>query len=89
MRGYRSIGPLGVILALAGCGGGGEMVQAGGELPVSCVSRVGTGFCPPGSGRYYYDYELDRCKGTGASRCGGRTLFDTLDACVRYCGARP
>jgi Kunitz/Bovine pancreatic trypsin inhibitor domain len=79
-----------LILALAGCGGGGATVRGGAEeLPVSCVSRVGAGSCPPGSRAYYYDYQSDRCRGTGASGCGGRTVFDTLEDCVRFCGARP
>lgn len=88
MGGVRMLGPSALMLVLVGCGGGEEIVRDAGELPVSCVSKVGPGTCPPGSGRYYYDYESDRCRETAASRCGGRTLFDKLDECVRFCGAR-
>lgn len=89
MRACQVAGPLALALALAGCAGGGGEVREPKELPVSCVSRVGTGSCPPGAGRYYYDYETDRCRSTASARCGGRTLFDTLDACLSYCGAQP
>jgi hypothetical protein len=89
MRGRWIVGSLGLILALGGCGGGGEGVRDPGELPVSCVSTIGAGSCPPGSGKYYYDYRFDRCRSTSAGRCGGRTLFDTLDECNSFCGAEP
>jgi hypothetical protein len=89
MRGCRLAGFLGLVLLLAGCGGGTEVVRERDELPVSCVSRVGTGSCSRGSGKYYYDYQADRCRPTGSARCGGRTLFDSLEACVSFCGARP
>lgn len=89
MRGGRLAGSLGLALLLAGCGGGPEIVRESDELPVSCVSKVGTGSCPPGTGKYYYDYQTDRCRPTGSARCGGRTLFDTLEACVSFCGAQP
>jgi hypothetical protein len=89
MRGCRLIGSLCLALTLAGCGGGAEVVHDQDHLPVSCVSKVGTGTCPPGSGKYYYDYQSDRCRSTRSSRCGGRTLFDTLEECARFCGARP
>ena len=88
MRAWWLAGSSGLILMVAGCGGG-EVVHDRDELPVSCVSKVGAGTCPPGSGKYYYDYLDDRCKPTGSSPCGGRTLFDTLEACVTLCGARP
>lgn len=88
MGGSRLVGSSALVLTLAACGGGGEVVQEADALPVSCVTRVGAGSCPPGSGNYYYDYQSDRCRATGATRCGGRTLFDTLDECVRFCGAR-
>jgi hypothetical protein len=89
MRSSWLIGSLFLALTLAGCGGGAEVVHDGDQLPVSCVSKVGAGACAPGSGRYYYDYQSDRCRPTRSSRCGGRTLFDTLDECMRFCGARP
>ena len=89
MRGCWLFGFLGLALALAGCGGGDEAVIDRDELPVSCVSKVGVGICPPGSGKYYYDYRSDRCRSTRSSRCGGRRLFDTLEECVQYCGAQP
>ncbi len=89
MRGCWLAGSLGLVVLLAGCGGGAGVVRESDELPVSCVSRVGAGTCPPGSGKYYYDYQADRCRPTGSARCGGRTLFDTLDACVNFCGAQP
>lgn len=88
MRGCWLTGSLGLVLVLTGCGGGGENVPERDELPVSCVSRVGPGTCPPGSGKYYYDYRDDRCKATGSSHCGGQALFDTLESCVNFCGAR-
>lgn len=89
MRSCQVAGSLALALVLAGCAGRAEVVGEPHELPVTCVSRVGTGACPPGSGRYYYDYQTNRCRSTGAARCGGRTLFDTLEACLSYCGAQP
>lgn len=89
MRGFLLPGSLGLGLLLAGCGGGPEVVREPDDLPVSCVSSVGAGSCSPGSGKYYYDYRTDRCRPTGSARCAGRTLFDSLEACVSFCGAQP
>lgn len=88
MRGFWVAGPVCLVLMLVGCGGTDEILVRD-ELPVSCVTGSGSSRCPPGRGRFYYDYQADRCKPTGARRCGGRTLFDTLDACKSYCGAAP
>jgi hypothetical protein len=89
MGGCRLAGSLCLVLILASCGGGDEVVRERDELPVSCVSRAGTGSCSPGSAKYFYDHQTDRCRPTGSARCGGRTLFDSLEACRRFCGAQP
>jgi len=86
MRGLSVAAAVCLTLLLAGCGGSDETIVRD-ELPVSCVTGSGSSRCPPGRGRFYYDYQSDRCLPTGAGRCGARMLFDTLDDCTSYCGA--
>lgn len=86
MRGLSVAAAVCLTLLLSGCGGNDETIVRD-ELPVSCVTGSGSSRCPPGRGRFYYDYQSDRCLPTSAGRCGARMLFDTLDECTSYCGA--
>jgi hypothetical protein len=86
MRGFSVTVLVCLALLLAGCGGS-DGLNVRDELPVSCVAGSGSSNCPPGRGRFYYDYQSDRCMPTSARRCGNRRLFDTVDDCRSYCGA--
>jgi hypothetical protein len=82
-------------LALGGCAGDGGTAQSQtrsarpGELPVICVAGAGVSKCPPGSGRWYYDYPSNRCLTTSPGACPGRRLFDSPESCRKQCGAAP
>lgn len=76
------------ILALAGCGGGGEEVVKEDELPVACVAKAQPGDCGDSIPKVYYDYRENRCKAFYWSGCGGYVPYQTLEECVKQCEGR-
>ena len=84
-------GLLVALLALAGCGGGGEQVIrviSADELPVACVAKPKPGNCRGAIPKIYYDFRENRCKTFYWGGCGGFIPYQTMDACVKECEGR-
>jgi hypothetical protein len=84
-------GLLVALLALAGCGGGGEQVIrviSADELPVACVAKPKPGYCSGSIYKFYYDYRDNRCKTFYWSGCGGHVPYQTMTECLKQCEGR-
>lgn len=75
------------VLLITGCVAGPGLTPD--DLPISCLDKPDPGPCRASEVRYYYDYREDRCKPFRYGGCQGYVPFDSMQACLAYCGAKP
>jgi hypothetical protein len=89
MRHWLALPVIVATLALAGCGGGEELVVKEHELPVACVAKAKPGNCGRSVPKAYFDYRDNRCKTFSWSGCGGHVPYQSLEECRKQCEPTP
>jgi hypothetical protein len=72
-------------LILAGCIDG---MRKDDLMHVDCMTAPDPGPCRGAFPGFYYDYPSDRCERFTYGGCGGSRPFESMDACVKACGAK-
>ena len=57
-------------------------------MHVNCMNAPDPGPCKGAIPGFYYDYPSDSCRRFIYGGCGGQRPFDSMEACIKACGAK-
>lgn len=82
---FRFLTPAIAALVLAGCLNGMPQEDL---MHVDCLTAPDPGPCKGAFPGFYYDYQLDRCQRFTYGGCDGSRPFESMNECVKACGAK-